>query len=144
MINLYPPMIGAGVRVDLVADDWRRVEVRLPLTWRNRNYVGTHFGGNMFTMVDPFYMIMLINILGSDYLVWDQRACIDFKKPGKGTLRATFQLDDETLRKFEEGTRGGAKFLHDLAVDIVDEEGDVVARVVKTIYARRKRAKDAG
>ena len=80
-----------------VASDWREVRVELPLSVRTRNYVGTIFGGSMFGAVDPFYMIMLMKNLGPGYLVWDKAASIEFLKPGRSTLRATFRLDEAEL-----------------------------------------------
>src|SRR5690242_6864509 len=96
-IRLYPPYLGAGVRVTDIAADFRRIEVEMPLRFYNRNYVGTHFGGSLYSMVDPFYMLMLINILGPDYIVWDKSAAIRFKRPGKGVMKATFELTEEKI-----------------------------------------------
>ena len=96
-INFYPPYLGASVRVMHISEDFRRVEVEMPLRFYNRNYVGTHFGGSLYSMCDPFYMLMLINILGPDYIVWDKAATIRFRKPGKGLMKATFELTEEKI-----------------------------------------------
>ncbi|RMG59749.1 MAG: DUF4442 domain-containing protein [Deltaproteobacteria bacterium] len=138
MLNLYPPYLGAGVRVRRVSDDYREIEVEMPLRFYNRNYVGTHFGGSLYSMVDPFYMLMLIKNLGPDYIVWDKAASIEFVKPGRGKVRARFSLDEETIRDIREKVEGGGKYLPTFHVDVVDEEGDVVARVEKVLYVRKK------
>src|SRR5689334_18498320 len=91
-INFYSPYLGAGVRVTRVSEDFRQVDVEMPLRFYNRNYVGTHFGGSLYSMCDPFYMLMLIHILGPEYIVWDKAAAIRFKKPGKGVVKASFRL----------------------------------------------------
>jgi acyl-coenzyme A thioesterase PaaI-like protein len=110
----------------------------MKMRWYNRNYVGTHFGGSLYAMVDPFYMLMLIQILGKDYVVWDKSAHIKFVKPGKGTVTADFQLDRSTIDDIVARTADGEKYLRDLVVPIKDEAGELVARVVKTLYVRRK------
>ncbi|RMD74179.1 MAG: DUF4442 domain-containing protein, partial [Bacteroidetes bacterium] len=93
-LNLYPPFLGAGIRVRTISADYRRAVVEMPLRWYNRNYVGTHFGGSLYSMTDPLYMLMLMNVLGPDYIVWDQAATIVFRRPGRSTVRAEFELTD--------------------------------------------------
>src|SRR5262250_862262 len=88
LFNWIPAYRGTGARVTYVASDFREVRVRLPLSWRTRNYVGTIFGGSLYGAVDPVYMIMLIKILGPGYTVWDKAATIRFLKPGRATLFA--------------------------------------------------------
>ena len=92
--NFWPCYRGTGARVTYIASDWREARIRLPLSLWTRNYVGTIFGGSLYASVDPFFMIMLINILGPDYVVWDKAASIRFKRPGRSTLVATFRLDE--------------------------------------------------
>ena len=137
-LNLYPPYIGAGVTVAHIAEDWSLMTVKLTLRWYNRNYVGTHFGGNLFTMTDPFYMLMLMHRLGPAYKVWDQKAEITFRKPGKGMVVANMTVSEEQLEAIRAATVDGAKHFAEFDIDIVDEEGDVVATVHKTLYVREK------
>jgi len=138
LINLYPPYIGAGVRIASIAPDWSQMVVDLKLRFYNRNYVGTHYGGNLFTMTDPFYMLMLIHRLGPEYRVWDQKAEITYLKPGRGRVRATMGITDAQLQDIRDATQDGAKHLPRFMVEVIDEQGDVVATVDKTLYVRRK------
>lgn len=137
-IRLYPPYLGAGVRVTHIAADFRRIEVEMPLRFYNRNYVGTHFGGSLYSMVDPFYMLMLINILGPDYIVWDKAATIRFKKPGKGVMKATFELTEEQIAKIRAAAETQPKVEPQFQVIIKDAEGNVVAEVDKLLYVKKK------
>jgi acyl-coenzyme A thioesterase PaaI-like protein len=138
--NLFPAYRGSGARVTYIASDFREARVRLPLSWRSRNAVGTIFGGSMYASVDPLYMIMLIKTLGRDYIVWDKAASIRFRKPGKTTLFATFRLDDEELAAIRAATVGDQSVDRTYNVDLVDAEGVVHASVEKVIYVRRKGA----
>ncbi|HEV8491949.1 MAG TPA: DUF4442 domain-containing protein [Candidatus Angelobacter sp.] len=137
-IRLYPPYLGAGVRVTHIAADFRHIEVEMPLRFYNRNYVGTHFGGSLYSMVDPFYMLMLINILGPDYIVWDKAANIRFKKPGKGIMKATFELTEERIAEIRAAAETQPKVEPQFQVLIKDEEGNVVAEVDKLLYVKKK------
>jgi acyl-coenzyme A thioesterase PaaI-like protein len=139
--NLFPAYRGTGGRVTYIASDWREVHVKLPLNWRTRNYVGTIFGGSMYGAVDPVYMVMLIKILGPEYVVWDKAADIRFKKPGTSTLYAKFVLSEkefETIRTAAASEPSVERIYH---VELVDAEGIVCASVEKTIYIRRKDAR---
>ena len=115
------------------------MQVQLRLRFYNRNYVGTHYGGKLFTMTDPFYMIMLLQRLGPSYTVWDQRAEITYVKPGLGLVTADMSVSEEQLNAIREATRNGAKHFAEFDVNIRDETGDVVAQVHKTVYVREKR-----
>jgi hypothetical protein len=138
--NLFPAYRGTGGRVTYIASDFREVRVKLPLSFRTRNYVGTIYGGSMYAAVDPMYMIMLIHLLGRGYVVWDKAASIRFRKPGKTTLFATFRLDDAELEKIRELTAGGDPVDRTYNVDLVDAEGVVHASVEKLIYVRKSQS----
>lgn len=143
LMNLWPPFLFTGIRVTRISADYREVDVALPLTWYNRNYVGTHFGGSLFAMTDPFYMLMLMTILGRDYIVWDKSAAIDFVAPGRGRVTAAFRLDEALIDEIRERTKDGDKYLPEFEIDVVDGAGMLVARVTKTLYIRRKRGRPA-
>jgi acyl-coenzyme A thioesterase PaaI-like protein len=138
LINLWPPYLGTGIRVRFIADDWREVVVSMSLRCYNRNYVGSHFGGSLYAMTDPFYMLMLINNLGSEYRVWDQAGRIEYVKPGRGKVTATFKIGEDLLKKISVQTAGGEKYLEDLPITVSDAAGEIVARITRTLYFRRK------
>ena len=138
--NLFPAYRGSGARVTYIAADFREIRVRLPLTWRSRNAVGTIFGGSIYAAVDPLYMIMLMYLLGRDFIVWDKSASIRFHKPGRSTLFATFRLDDSELESIRSATSSGTPVDRTYNVDLVDADGVVHASVEKIIYIRRKNA----
>ncbi len=137
-LNFYPPYIGAGVSVRRISPDWREADVRLALRWYNRNCVGTAFGGSLFAMTDPFFTLLLVQILGRDYVVWDAAASIRFVAPGKGHVHARFRIDDQMLERIRDATAGGDKHFQDAVVPVVDERGELVAEVTKSIYVRKK------
>ncbi|HYO14699.1 MAG TPA: DUF4442 domain-containing protein [Thermoanaerobaculia bacterium] len=137
MLNLYPPYLGAGVRVR-TSPDLRTFEVRMKLRWWNRNYVGTHFGGSLYTMCDPFFMLILVDALGSGYIVWDKAATIRFRRPGRGTVRATFHIPPERIEEIRAAAVATAKVEPVFTVEVVDDQGEVVAEVEKLLYVRRK------
>ncbi|PHV09757.1 DUF4442 domain-containing protein [Chitinimonas sp. BJB300] len=142
LINLWPPFLLTGVHATRVSTDYRTAEVSLKLHWYNRNYVGTHFGGSLFVMTDPWYMLMLMQILGRDYYVWDQSASIDFVAPGRGTVRAKFEIDEAILTEIQARTADGEKYLPQFNINIVDDKEQLVAQVRKTIYIRKKPPKN--
>lgn len=139
LMNLWPPFFFTGIRVTRIAEDWREIDVEMRLGRLNRNYVGTHFGGSLFAMTDPFYMLMLLHVLGRDYVVWDKSATIDYVKPGRGTVTARFRLEEERIAEIRAATADGSKMLPVFHCDIRDTQGEVVARLDRTLYVRRKR-----
>ena len=136
MINVWPPFLGAGIRVRWRSN--RQVDVEMKLHPWNRNYVGTHYGGSLYSMTDPFYMLMLMENLGRDYVVWDKAASIRFRKPGKGKVRAEFRLNDDQLDDIRSKLTAQEKYEPTFLVEVKDESGDVVAEVQKVLHVRRK------
>ena len=138
IFNAWPPFLLSGIHVTELAPDWSFARVELRMRPWNRNYVGTHFGGSLFAMTDPFWMILAKERLGRDYYVWDKAAEIEFVKPGKGTLHAEFRLDPHVLDEIRAETANGQKYLRWMPADVFNAQNEVVARVRKQIYVRLK------
>jgi len=139
ILNFYGPYVGAGVRLRRIDPQWRSVEVSLSLRWYNRNAVGTHFGGSLYSMVDPHLMLLLMQRLGGDYIVWDKTASIQFLKPGKGTVTCTIEVTDEAVEGIKLATENGAVYLPEFSLEVKDADSSVVARIHKQLYVRKKR-----
>src|SRR5271167_2688214 len=137
-VNLWPPLLGMGIRVRHIAPDMRSVDVEMNLRFWNANYVGTHFGRSLFAMTDPFYMLMLMANLGRDYIVWDKAATIRYKKPGRGTVRAEFRLTDDQIDDIREKLKTLPKYEPVFQVNVKDEAGVLIAEVEKAIHVKKK------
>ena len=138
MMNLWPPFRGAGIHVSRIADDWSQVRVELRTRLLNRNFVGTHFGGSLFAMTDPFHMLMLLHQLGEDYVVWDQASEIEFLRPGRGTVSAEITIPPAELAALRAAASGGGRVLKDFEAEIRNADNELVARVRKRVYVRLK------
>jgi acyl-coenzyme A thioesterase PaaI-like protein len=141
LLNLWPPFLAAGIHVTHLSADWRHARVELRLRPWNRNAVGTHFGGSLFAMTDPFWMLLVMRRLGRDFHVWDRSATIDFRRPGRGVVHARFDLDENTLTGLREAAADGGKVLHWFETPVMDAGGETVALVRKQLYLRRKPAR---
>jgi len=139
LLNIYPPYLGAGVRVTHISDDWRELHVSMSMHWFNRNAVGTHFGGSLYAMVDPHLMLLLIQLLGRGYWVWDKSAEIEFIKATTKKVTSVIKISDHDLEEIKRHTDGGEKYLPEFVIEIKDEDNELVALVRKTIYVRRKK-----
>jgi hypothetical protein len=137
-LNLYPPFLGAGIRVKRLAPGMREIDVEMKLRWWNANYVGTHYGGSLYSMTDPFFMVMLIENLGKDYIVWDKSAAVRFKKPGRGTVFAKFRLTDQQVQEIRQALSTEKKIERVFTVEVKDASGTVIAEVEKLLHIRRK------
>ncbi|MBF0239053.1 MAG: DUF4442 domain-containing protein [SAR324 cluster bacterium] len=137
VINSFMPYVGAGIKVDSISADFRAIDVSMKLRWYNRNYVGTHFGGSLYAMTDPFLMLMVIQNLGKDYIVWDKAASIEFVKPGTGRMQVQFRLSETELNNIRQSAEQG-KVLPEFNLEIRDEMQNLVAIVHKTLYVKKK------
>ena len=138
-MNMWPPFLGCGIRVAHIAEDWREVRVELRLRLINRNFEGGHFGGSLFAMTDPFFMIMLRHLLGRDYFVSHAGGAIEYVAQARGTVHATFRVDDATLESIRAHTAKGEKHHPEFTVNVLDASSHVVARARHTLYVQRRR-----
>lgn len=140
LLNFYPPFRGTGAWCTFIADDWSEMRIRIPLSWRTRNYVGTIFGGSLYAGMDPHFMFMLMHRLGPDYLVWDKAATIRFRRPGRGQVVATCKMPDEEVAEVKRLLETAEKVDRTYMVDLVAKDGTVCASLEKVVNIRRRRA----
>lgn len=138
LLNLWPPFLFNSIRLLTLSDDWSEARVVLRLRPWNRNYVRTQFGGNLFAMTDPFWMLLAMHQLGSDYLVWDKAGAIDFVAPGREDVYAHFKLEPSVVDELRQAAAGGGKVLRWFETEVATASGEVVARVRKRLYVRLK------
>jgi len=138
LANLYPPFLFAGIRITRIAKDFSSLEVKLYSYVLNMNYVGTHFGGSLYSMTDPWFMLILIQKLGRGFIVWDKGARIDFKKPGLGSLTATFQFSEEEISSVRAKVLAEGKYVFEKRVEVKNDQGEIVTLVDKILYVKRK------
>ena len=143
ILNRYAPYRGAGIEVELIDFPNYHIRVKMPLTRKNQNIVGVHFGGSLYSMIDPFYMLLLMHHLGHKYIVWDKAASIEFLSPGRSTVYADIRLDTAELKTIRDLTAHHAPVNRTYLLNIYDEQGTRIAAVEKTIYIRLKKPKAA-
>lgn len=136
--NFWPPFLGAGISIKIISKDFHYVRAQLKRWPWTKNVVGTHFGGSIYAMTDPFYMALLIYNLGPNYIVWDKAATIRFKKPGITDLFAEFELNKEDLDGIKQKLESSPKIDWERDVLVKDTNGEVVAEIHKVIHIRKK------
>jgi len=141
LLNRYAPYRGAGIEIDKVDLANYHIRIKMPLTRKNQNIVGVHFGGSLYSMVDPFYMLILMHHLGSKYIVWDKSASIQFLSPGRGTVYADIRLDSTEIDRIKQLAENHEPVYRNYNLNIFDESGVRIAEVQKIVYIRRKKPK---
>lgn len=137
IVNLYPPYLGAGIRMRRPKNEPSAISVSMKLRFWNRNLFGTHFGGSLYSMCDPWFVFLFVERLGPGYSVWDKSATIDFVKPGRGEVTAIFRVSPEEIESVRARADAGEKVEPVLRTEVVAEDGTVVARVEKRLSVRR-------
>jgi acyl-coenzyme A thioesterase PaaI-like protein len=138
LLNLWPPFLCNSIRVEMLSGDYSEARVVLRLRLWNRNYVRSQFGGNLFSMSDPFWMLLVMHQLGNDYYVWDKAGAIDFVAPGREDVYAHFKLEPAVVDELRAAAAGGEKVLRWFETEVTTASGQVIATVRKQIYVRLK------
>lgn len=142
LLRWWPPYLASGIKVRSLNENFTKLTVEMKQTFYNTNYVGCHYGGSLYSICDPFYMFMLLQHLSKDHIVWDKAAHIEFIAPGKGTVHADFEISLDQIEDFKNQTLEQFKIEPKFYCNVLDEKGDLVAKVEKTLYIRRKDAKE--
>ena len=138
LINFYPPLFFAGIKLKKIEFDATKLTVQMKLNIFNKNMFGTHFGGSLYAMCDPFYVSIISSHLKGNYIVWDKSACIDFVKPGKGKVQAIFEISKEKLAEIKQEVDEKGKKTYFFNTVVTDEKQNIIASVKKEVYIRRK------
>jgi acyl-coenzyme A thioesterase PaaI-like protein len=138
LLNLWPPFLFNAIRLQSLSDDYSEARVVLRLRPWNRNYVRSQFGGNLFAMADPFWMLLAMHQLGNDYYVWDKAGTIDFVAPGREDVFAHFRLEPSVVDELRSEAAGGQKVLRWFETKVETASGELIAVVRKQIYVRLK------
>lgn len=142
MFRIYPPYLGAGLRVVQIGPDFDFIDVKLVLRFWNRNYVGTQFGGSIYSMCDPFLMYILIKKLGWKFIVWDKGAEIKFIKPGRSDIFVHFSISNQEIESIKAQAEISEKVEPIYTLEVKDKEGNLVAIVKKRLYIKKKTEKN--
>ncbi len=138
LLNFYPPYIGAGIRLKDLNESKNRFHIEMKLKWYNRNVYGTHFGGSLYAMCDPFFVFIIYHYFGEDYIIWDKKASINFKRPGRGTVHAIFEIPLKKLEEIKHEVDQEETRNFDFSSEVLDANNEIVALVSKTVYIRKK------
>lgn len=141
IMNIYGPFLGAGIKVEHISPGWENIRVSMDLHWYNRNAVGVHFGGSLYSMVDPHLMLMYMQLLGNDYIVWDKAAAISFLRPGKGKVWADVVITEDDITTAIAATENNQVYEPSRTIEIKNSQKKVVAEIRKDLYIRRKKSR---
>ena len=136
--RIWGPFLGAGVRIMNISPDFREIETRMKLHWYNKNIVGSHYGGSLYSMADPFYMMILLSNIGDKHYVWDKFASVEYVHPCKTEVRAQFNISGDEIERIVEMASDGKAHYVDFHVNVMNTEDNIVAKIKKTLYVKRK------
>lgn len=138
ILNIYPPYLGAGIHISHISRDWSEIDVAMQVRWYNKNAVGTHFGGSIYSMTDPHLMLLLMQRLGKGYWIWDKAAEINFIKATDKRITAKITLDKAQVKEVIDKTASGEKYLPTFVIPVYDDQKNLIATVKKTLYIKKR------
>ena len=137
--NLSPMYRRTSAKVVYISQDFLKIQIKLPFSYKNANYVNTIFGGSMFSAVDPFPMTQLMNLIGDDYVVWDKSAEIFFRRPAKEDLFADFIYTNEEIDEIKKKAQELDEFEIIKSTKLTNKDKSIVfCEVRKRVYIADK------
>ncbi|MCO5280720.1 MAG: DUF4442 domain-containing protein [Chitinophagales bacterium] len=136
--NFWPCIWCTGSKVTFISGNWQELHVSLSLNWRTRNRVGTVFGGSIYSSVDPYFMLLLMEILGKDFVVWDKAASMKFIRPITDEVKCKFYISDELIEEIKNTIAERNEFTFELPLKYEDDAGNVYAVFTKSVYVASK------
>ncbi len=140
IMHFWPPLWFTGISFEHISPDYRHIRVAMAFRFYNKNLHGLQYGGNLYSMTDPCHIMMILRNLGPTYRVLDKGASIDFIRPGLSKVTADCIITEEDLEDIKANTANGEKYFKDFEIEIKDEDNELVAKVIKKMYIRKKRS----
>ncbi len=137
-LNLWPCIRNSGGRVTFISEDFRQLKVQLKYNWKTLNLVGTTYGGSLYSSTDPMYMLMLLEVLGNDYVVWDKGCTIRFKRPSKTNLYCEFHISTEMLEDIYNNLEKSDEYTFTWQAKYKDQDGVIYTEFDKVLYVAIK------
>ncbi len=137
-LNYWPCIWCTGGKIQFLSSDFRELHIGLKKNIRTLNRVGTIYGGSIYSSVDPYFMLMMMWILGTEYVVWDKAAKVKFVRPITGKVKAKFIISEKLIEETKQSILEKGEIVFDLPLKYEDENGTVYAIFEKTIYAASK------
>jgi|SRR6185437_5916809 len=138
LVNFFPCYRRGGGRIIFCSSDMQEIHVKVSLNWQTRNYVGSVFGGALYSAIDPIYMLQLLWILGKEYVIWDKSASMKFIRPVKSTVYAKFEINNELIDTIKTEVANNGRYIIDLPVTLQGKDGTVYFTASKQIYIASK------
>jgi acyl-coenzyme A thioesterase PaaI-like protein len=138
MFNISPMYKRSCGKITFVSDDLHIVKIKIKLNYKNRNYVGSMFGGSLFSATDPIYMIQLMQILGNEFVVWDKSSEIRFKRPAYENVYANFEFSQQEIDTIKKRVESEQEMDYEKALIITNNKGIVYTELNKTLYISSK------
>lgn len=136
--NISPMYRRSTGKVVRVSKGFWEVDVKIPISYKNRNYAGTIFGGSLFSATDPIYMVQLIQIIGTDYIVWDKSSIVNFKRPANTDVFVEFRFSPAEVEQLKADVADQKELDITKMVVIKNASGKVICEIEKTIYVAEK------
>ncbi|MEW8030135.1 MAG: DUF4442 domain-containing protein [Candidatus Thiodiazotropha sp.] len=137
--NFSPMYRRSTAKITYVSKDLLNVKIKLPISYKNKNYIGSIFGGSLFSSVDPIPMVQLINLLEHKYIIWDKSAQIIFNIPARDDLYAEFTFNEEELNQIREQVEKDNETVIVKTTCLTNkDQTKVFCEVRKTIYISKK------
>ncbi|WP_225875114.1 DUF4442 domain-containing protein [Flavobacterium bernardetii] len=138
LFNMSPMYKRSCGKIIFASEDLHVVKIKIPLSYKNKNYVGSIFGGSLFAATDPIYMIQLMQILGKDFVVWDKKTNIKFKRPAYEHAFATFEFTTSEINEIRQKVEAENEVDYTKILHITDKNGTIFAELDKTLYISTK------
>jgi hypothetical protein len=138
LFNMSPMYKRSCGKIIFASEDLHVVNIKIPLSYKNKNYVGSIFGGSLFSATDPIYMIQLMQILGKDFVVWDKKTNIKFKRPAYEHAFATFEFTTSEINEIRQKVEAENEVDYTKILHITDKNGIIFAELDKTLYISTK------
>ncbi len=139
IMHFWPPLWFTGISFEHISPDYRHIRVAMAFRFYNKNLHGLQYGGNLYSMTDPCHIMMILRNLGPTYRVLDKGASIDFIRPGLSKVTADCMITEADLEDIKANTVNGDKYFKDFEIEIKDANNEIVAKVIKKMYIRKKK-----
>ena len=141
MLNLWFPFLVNRIKILSITNDFNQMDVQLKHSFWNRNPNKSVWGGSITSALDPFFPIMIKQVMlkkGIRTDFFSKAVHVEFVKQVNTHVLFQFKIKETEIIKAENSLKNNEKYEDWHTVEGIDSSGNICVNGKVQVYLRKR------